>query len=128
MKNLNKSSSTKSFGILFFVFFFIIAIYPLKTSGEISLWFLLVSLIFLILGLSNSKILYPLKKYWLKFGMILGRITSPIILAFIFFLIVTPIGLLVRVFQKDILNLKFNNNQSYWIKKTDLKIKMKKQF
>jgi large-conductance mechanosensitive channel len=85
-------------------------------------------LIFLILGLLNSKILTPLNKIWFKFGIFLGKIISPLIMGVIFFLVVTPIGLIMRVFKKDLLNLKFNNNTSYWIENKGPKSKMKNQF
>ena len=86
------------------------------------------NILFLILGLLNSKILTPLNKVWFKFGILLGKIVSPIVMGIIFFLVVTPIGLLMRIFKKDLLNLKFNKNNSYWIKKTEPKSKMKNQF
>ena len=123
-----KISSNKSFGIVFFIVFFLISIYPLVNSESIRIWSLIVSLIFLILGLINSKILTPLNKLWFKFGLFLGKIISPIIMAVIFFLVVTPIGFLMRIFGKDVLNLKYNSNKSYWIKKSGPKSKMKNQF
>ena len=83
---------------------------------------------FLILGLTNSIILTPLNRLWFKFGIFLGKIVSPIILGTIFFLIVTPTGLLLRLFGKDVINLKYNNNNSYWIEKTGPKSNMKDQF
>ena len=123
-----KISSNRSFGIVFFVVFLLIAFYPLINSGEIRIWSVLISLIFLILGLLNSKILAPLNKLWFKFGIFLGKIISPIIMGIIFFLVVTPIGLLMRLLGKDLINLKYNNNKSYWIEKNGPKSKMKNQF
>tara|TARA_B100001175_G_scaffold90160_1_gene76005 strand:+ start:494 stop:877 length:384 start_codon:yes stop_codon:yes gene_type:complete len=123
-----KISSNKSFGFVFFVVFFIIAIYPLINEGELRVWSLVVSLVFLILGLMNSKILFPLNKIWFKFGIFLGKILSPIIMGIIFFLVVTPIGLIMRLLGKDVINLKYNNNKSYWIEKKGPKSKMKNQF
>ena len=123
-----KISSNRSFGIVFFIVFLLIAFYPLIYSGEIRIWSLIVSLIFLILGLINSRILTPLNKLWFKFGIFLGKIISPIIMGIIFFLVVTPIGLIMRFLGKDVLNLKFNANKSYWIEKTGPKSKMKNQF
>ena len=110
-----KISSNRSFGIVFFIVFLILALYPLIKNGNISIWFLSISLIFLGLGLINSKILSPLNKLWSKFGIFLGKIISPIIMGIIFFLVVTPIGLLMRLLGKDLINLKYNNNKSYWI-------------
>jgi len=123
-----KISSNRSFGIVFFVVFLIIASYPLIIEGNLRVWSLITSLIFLILGLLNSKILTPLNKIWFKFGILLGKIISPIVMSVIFFLVVTPIGILMRIVKKDLLNLKINNNKSYWIEKTEPKSKMKNQF
>ncbi|MDC1154146.1 SxtJ family membrane protein [Candidatus Pelagibacter sp.] len=123
-----KIGSNRSFGIVFFAVFLIIAIYPLINSGELRLWSLIISIIFLVLGLVNSKILNPLNKFWFKFGIFLGKIISPFVMGIIFFLVVTPIGLLMRLLNKDLLNLKFNNSHSYWIEKTEPRSKMKNQF
>ena len=123
-----KISSNRSFGIVFFVVFFLIALYPLIHNEEIRIWSLIISIIFLILGLINSRILNPLNKLWFKFGILLGKIVSPIIMGIIFFLVVTPIGFIMRILGKDLLNLKFNTNKSYWIEKTGPKSKMKNQF
>ena len=123
-----KISSNRSFGIVFFIVFLVIALYPLAHSEEIKVWSAIISLIFLVLGLFNSKILNPLNKLWFKFGIFLGKIISPLIMGIIFFLVVTPIGLIMRLLNKDLLNLRFNNNGSYWIEKTEPKSKMKNQF
>ena len=123
-----KISSNRSFGIVFFIVFLLVAIYPIFKNGDIRLWSLLVSSIFLILGLINSNILTPLNKIWFKFGIFLGKIISPVIMGIIFFLVVTPIGFIMRLMGKDVLSLKFNNNKSYWIEKTGPKSKMKNQF
>ncbi|WP_440690258.1 SxtJ family membrane protein [Candidatus Pelagibacter sp. HIMB1782] len=123
-----KIGSNRSFGIVFFVVFLIIATYPLINGDELRLWSLIISIIFLFLGLINSKILNPFNKLWFKFGIFLGKIISPLVMGIIFFLVVTPIGLLMRLLNKDLLNLRFNNNGSYWIEKTEPKSKMKNQF
>ncbi len=123
-----KISSNKSFGIVFFLVFLLIALYPMINSGEPRLWSLGISAIFLILGLLNSKILNPLNKIWFKFGILLGKIISPLVMIIIFFIVVTPIGLLMRILKKDLLNLKFQNTDSYWIEKIEPKSKMKNQF
>jgi len=123
-----KISSNRSFGIIFFVVFLLIGLYPLTYDGDIRIGFVIISLIFLVLGLLNSKILTPLNKLWFRFGIFLGRIISPIIMGIIFFLVVTPTGLIMRVFGKDLLNLKYNKNKSYWIEKNGQKSKMKNQF
>ena len=124
-----KLGSNRSFGIVFFIVFLLIAIYPLINQGEIRIWSLIISFLFLFFGLLNSKILTPLNKLWFRFGLFLGKIISPIIMGVIFFLVVTPIGLLMRFFGKDVLNLKLNKKKSsYWIEKVGPKSKMKKQF
>ena len=123
-----KIGSNKSFGIVFFIVFLIISLYPILNDGSLRLWSLIISIIFLILGLMNSKILSPLNRLWFKLGIILGKIISPIVMGIIFFFVVTPIGYLMRLFKKDVLNLKFNDNKSYWIEKNGPKSKMKNQF
>ena len=129
MANKNiKISSNRNFGIVFFVVFLIIAIWPLLNSEPIRIWSLLIAIIFLFLGIINSKILTPLNKIWFKFGIFLGNFISPIVMAIIFFFVVTPIGILMKVFKKDLINLKKNNDKSYWIIKKDIKSKMKNQF
>ena len=123
-----KIGSNRSFGIVFFIVFLIISLYPIIYNGDLRSWSLVVSLIFLILGLINSKILTPLNKLWFKFGIFLGKIISPLIMGIIFFLIVTPIGFFMRMLGRDLINLKYNKSDTYWIKKTGLKSKMKNQF
>ena len=123
-----KISSNRSFGVVFFIVFLLIALYPVINNEEIRVWSLIVSLIFLVLGLLNSKILNPLNQIWFKFGVLLGRIISPFIMAIIFFFVVTPIGLIMRTLGKDILNLRYNTKKTYWIEKTGPKSKMKNQF
>ena len=121
-------SSNRSFGIVFFIVFLLISFYPLLKNENISTWSLIISLVFLILGLVKSKILSPLNRLWFKFGLLLGKIFSPLIMGTIFFVVVTPIGLLMRLFNKDLLNLKLNKKKSYWIKKDGHESKMKNQF
>ena len=129
MKNLPKLPSNRNFGIVFFLVFLIISLYPLTFNQGLAKWALVISIIFLALGLINSKILTPLNRLWFKFGIFLGRIISPIIMALIFFLVVTPIGLIMRLLRKDLLNLKYNKKtKSYWIEKNGPKSKMKNQF
>ena len=123
-----KIGSNRSFGIVFFIVFLIIAIYPLIHSGDVRLWSVIISIIFLVLGLLNSKILTPLNRLWFKLGIFLGKIISPIIMGIIFFLVVTPTGLIMRLLGKDVLNLKYNKNKSYWIEKNSPKSRMKNQF
>ena len=128
MEKKIKVSSNKSFGIVFSIFFLLISIYPLLNNNPIYYWSLFVSFIFLVLGLMNSKILSPLNLLWFKFGILLGKIVSPVVMGIIFFLVVTPISIILKIFGKDVLNLKFNNNKTYWIVKDGPKSNMKKQF
>ena len=123
-----KIGSNKSFGIVFFVVFLLIALYPLLNDENIRIWSLIISFIFLLLGIFNSKVLSPLNKVWFKFGILLGKVISPIVMGLVFFLVVTPTGILMKIFRKDLLSLKFNNNKSYWIEKKGPKSKMKNQF
>jgi len=127
-ENKIKIGSNRSFGIVFFIVFFIISLFPLLKGNDIRIWSLLVSLIFLVLGLINSNILSPLNKLWFKFGLLLGNFISPIVMGLVFFLVVTPTGLFMRFIGKDLLNLKKKNVKSYWIDKTGPKSKMKNQF
>ena len=128
MKNELKLPSNRSFGLVFFVVFFIIAIWPIFYGNDFRYWSLTLSIIFLVLGALNSKILKPLNILWMKFGLLLGKIISPIILGMIYYLVVTPISLLLKIFGKDILNLKRNNSKSYWIEKDNNENSMKNQF
>ncbi len=123
-----KISSNRSFGIVFFIFFLAVSLWPLTNGENIRLSFLTISIIFLILGIVNSKILAPLNKLWFKFGLFLGKIASPIVMGVIFFFVVTPTGIIMRLMRKDLLNLKKNNSNSYWIEKKNENSSMKNQF
>lgn len=127
-KNQIKKPTNRNFGIVFFIVFLFIACYPLTKSNDIKIWSLLIAIIFLILGLLNSKFLTPLNNIWFKFGLLLGKIISPLVMGVIFFFVVTPIAILMRLLGKDLLNLKINKKNSYWIQKTEPKSKMKNQF
>ena len=123
-----KISSNRSFGIVFFIFFLFIGLYPILNNNSIRFWSLAIAILFLILGILNSNYLSPLNKIWFKFGIFLSKFISPLIVGLIFFFVVTPIGFLMKMLKKDLLNLKFNKDNSYWIEKTELKSKMKNQF
>ena len=127
MKKKIKISSNKSFGIVFFVFFFAVALYPLINGDELKFWSLILSFVFLVLGLINSSILTPLNLLWFKFGMLLGKYISPIIMAIVFFCVVTPTGLIMKILRKDLLNLKKKDKKSYWIERKS-RSEMKNQF
>ena len=123
-----KISSNRSFGIVFFIVFLLIALYPLLKGSDLRIWSLVISFVFLVLGLINSKILTPLNRLWFKFGLLLGKFISPLIMGIIFFIVVTPIGIIMRLLKKDLLNLKYNKKETYWINKSGPKSKMKNQF
>jgi len=126
---MKSQSSNRSFGLLFFIVFLTIGLWPLKNGDNLNLYFSITSLIFLILGLVNSKLLSPLNKAWIKFGEILGLIIAPIVMAFVYFIFLTPVSLVVRVFGKDLLRVKFNKKiDSYWIKRKKNLGPMNKQF
>jgi hypothetical protein len=122
-------SSNRSFGLVFFVVFLIIGLWPLLDEGQFKIWSLFFSLFFLVLGLLNSKLLTPLNLLWTKFGILLGNVFAPIVMSFIFFLVVTPIGLLMRIMGRDLLRTKYNKSgKSYWIKREKRITKMNQQF
>ena len=123
-----KLPTNRNFGIVFFVVFFLIGVWPILKEGELRYWSIIVSLIFLILGLFKSKLLTPLNKLWYKFGILLGNFIAPIIMGFVYFLVVTPIGILMRLLGKDLINLKLNKKKTYWIEKKEIKTSMKNQF
>ena len=124
-----EKSTNRSFGLVFFIVFLIIGLWPLAHDGSVRFWSLIIASIFLFLGILNSKILTPLNVLWSKFGELLGIVIAPIVMGIIFFLVVTPTGLIMRMFGKDLLRNKFQiNNESYWIKKEKNKSSMKKQF
>ena len=129
MKNNDiKIGSNKSFGIVFFIVFLIIALYPMLKGQDLRLWSLIISFIFLILGMINSSILTPLNKIWFKFGILLGNIISPIVMAIVFFVVVTPTGIIMKILRKDLIGLKKNNKNTYWIEKKTKMTSMKNQF
>tara|TARA_B100000945_G_scaffold7417_1_gene6079 strand:- start:1103 stop:1480 length:378 start_codon:yes stop_codon:yes gene_type:complete len=125
---MEKISSNKSFGILFCIVFGLIAAWPIINGGQLRLWPIPFAIIFLFLGLINSKLLNPLNVAWVKFGEILGKIIAPIVMLLVYFLILTPIGLFMRLIGKDLLNLKFTKENSYWINRQKKMGTMKRQF
>ena len=127
IKNI-KIGSNKSFGIVFAVVFGLIAFWPLIKGNDIRIWALIISIIFLVLGLINSKILTPLNRLWFKIGIFLGNFIAPIVMGIIFFLVVTPTGIIMKLLGKDLIKLKKNNEKSYWIEKKNIKSRMKNQF
>lgn len=126
---MKSQSSNRSFGLLFFVVFLILGLWPLKNSLDLNLYLISISAVFLILGVTNSKILSPLNKLWIKFGEILGMVIAPLVMALVYFIVLTPVSLIVRIFGKDLLGLKFSKKkESYWINRKKKRLLMKKQF
>ena len=123
-----KLPTNRNFGSVFFLVFLIISLFPLLKNENIRIWSIIIALVFLVLGLLNSKFLTPLNKIWFRIGIILGNFVSPIVMGMVFFAIVTPTSLIMRVFGKNLLNLKKENKKTYWIEKSKIKSKMKYQF
>jgi len=128
MQEKIKLPSNRNFGIVFSIVFLIIAIWPILNQNEIRIWSIIISFIFLILGLINSKFLSPLNKVWFKFGLILGSLIAPIVMGIVFFLVVTPTGLIMKALGKDLLGLKRNKNNTYWLEKDNSNNNLKNQF
>ena len=123
-----KKNSTKSFGILFFIVFFVIGVWPVFDSENLRLWSIILSFLFLISGLTNANFLNPLNKTWIKFGEILGKIIAPVVMFLIFFVLITPLSFVIRIFGKDLLKTRLSNETSYWIKREKDAGTMKRQF
>ena len=128
-KSKIKISSNRSFGLVFFVVFLAIALWPLKSGEEFRLWSLVLSIIFFILGVLNSKLLTPLNRLWFKLGMFLGSIVSPIVMGMVYFIVVTPTGVFMRLLGKDLLKTsKEKYTSTYWMKRNKQQSSMRKQF
>ncbi len=125
---MKSKTNNKGFGLLFFLVFILIGLWPLKSGQNLNIYFIIISLPFLILGIFNSKILTPFNKAWIKFGELLGRLIAPIVMALVYFFILTPISLIVRIVGKDLLQIKFSKDKSYWIKRKKDLGSMNKQF
>ena len=123
-----KLPTNKNVGTVFFLVFLIISLFPLLKNENIRIWSIIIALVFLVLGLLNSQILTPLNRIWLRFGILLGILVSPIIMSIVFFAVVTPISFMMKLFNKNLLTLKKDNKNSYWINSSKIKSKMKNQF
>ena len=123
-----KLPTNRNFGLVFFIIFLFISLYPLLKNENIRYWSLTISLTFLILGIINSKLLTPLNKAWIKFGIFLGKIMTPIVMGLIFFLVVTPTYIILKIIGKDVLKHKKNKSETYWLTKEEAKSTMKDQF
>ena len=124
-----EQSSPKSFGIVFSIVFLIVALYPLINSEGLRIWALVVSIIFFLLAFLAPKILVLPNKLWFKFGLLIGSIVAPIVMAFVYFVTVLPTGLIMRLLGKDLLKQKLDKNaKSYWVKRSEPMGSMKNQF
>ena len=123
-----RASANRNFGLTFFIVFLLIGIWPLTDFGQVRIWSLIISVIFLTLGIINSRLLSPLNYIWIKFGELLGRIVSPVVMGIVFFIVITPIGFCMRLMGKDLLKTKFSKKNSYWISRDKNVGSMKKQF
>jgi hypothetical protein len=112
-----KTASDRSFGLVFACVFALIGTsMALGSPGRAYPWFLLAAALFLAAAVFAPGILAPLNKVWTRFGLLLHRIVSPIVLGVIFYLVVMPIGLAMRLLGKSPLPLRFDRNAtSYWI-------------
>ena len=128
MQEKIKLPSNRNFGLVFFTVFLLIALWPILNNNDLRIWSLIVSLVFLVFGSLNSKLLTPLNKLWFKFGILLGNIIAPIIMGIIFFLVVTPTGLIMKILKKDLLKLKNNNSDTYWLEKDNSNNSLRNQF
>jgi hypothetical protein len=129
MRTLNNITRKDNitFGIIFSILFLIVGLYPLKSTGDLNIWSLFLCLLFLIITIISPNLFTILNKLWIKFGFLLGKIISPIVMGLVFFFVVTPIGILVRIFKKDLMGLK-RGASSYWVNRKDKVQSMKKQF
>ena len=123
---INKKNNI-TFGIFFFIFFFVIGLYPLISVGVIRIWSVVLSLVFLIITITRPNLFTFLNRSWIQFGIILGKIISPIVMGLVFFFVVIPSGIIVRILKKDVMSLK-RGTSSYWINREDKLQSMKKQF
>ena len=124
-----EQSSEKSFGVVFSIVFLIVALYPLINSEGLRIWALVVSIIFSLLAFLAPKILVLPNKLWFKFGLLIGSIVAPIVMAFVYFVTVLPTGLIMRLLGKDLLKQKLDKNaKSYWVKRSEPMGSMKNQF
>ena len=123
-----KKSSEKSFGIVFSAVFLIVSLWPVLDGNQIRLPWLIVSAILLILSFLKPVLLKPFNLLWMKLGALLGKVVPPIVMLVIFFVIVTPIGIVLKIFKKDLLGLNFSDHKSYWLKRKTNITTMDKQF
>ena len=125
-----EQSSEKSFGVVFSIVFLIVSLFPpLINSEGLRIWALVASIIFFLLAFLAPKVLVLPNKLWFKFGLLIGSIVAPIVMAFVYFVTVLPTGLIMRLLGKDLLKQKLDKNaKSYWVKRSEPIGSMKNQF
>lgn len=122
-------SNERSFGIVFTIFFVILSIYPIINKETINVFFLVISIIFFMITIIRPQLFYFLNKIWFKFGILLGKIVSPLVMGIIFYLTVTPTGIIMRLLGKDLLKKKLEiKEKTYWVKKNKYSGSLKNQF
>ncbi len=113
-----KGSSDRSFGLVFTAVFTLIGLWPLLSGEGVRWWSLAVALIFAALAIARPSALAPLNRLWTRFGLMLNRIVSPLVMGLLFYLIITPFALIMRAVGKDPLRLEFDPGaESYWIER-----------
>ena len=127
LKSHHKLPSNKTFGLFFSVIFFLIYGWLFFRYQNNQVWLVILGVFFLVLGLLNSKLLSYPNLFWMKLGYFLGLIISPLIMGIIFFLVITPINILMKIFQKDIIGLK-KKGDSYWKNRNEKIKNMRNQF
>ena len=126
---MKSKENNKGFGLQFFIVFLLIGLWPIIKGDSPRILFFPIALVFLILGLMNAKILTPLNRSWIKLGEILGKVIAPIVMAIVYFVVLTPLSFLIRISGKDLLKVKFSNKiNTYWIKIIKDLCPMSKQF
>jgi len=125
----DSKSTNRSFGIVFSIVFLIVSLYPLMDSKGLYLWALIVSAIFILLAFVAPQTLAIPNKLWLRFGVLLGSIIAPIVMALVYFVTVLPTGIVMRLLGKDLLKQKLDKSaKSYWIERKESIGSMKNQF
>ena len=121
--------SNKNFGMTFSIVFFILFIFFYDVSKLFFIILLSLSIIFLILGLNNSELLSKPNKYWNRFGILLGTIIAPIVMSVVFYLVLVPIGIFMKIIKSNYLDIKIDKNlHTYWKNKDNSKFNFDDQF
>jgi Saxitoxin biosynthesis operon protein SxtJ len=113
-----RASSDRVFGLVFSVFWSVVALAPLTKGGPIRVWAMTLSAAFLVSGLVRPTVLGPLNRVWQTFGQLLQKLTNPIVMAVLFFSTIVPFGLIIRLLKRDALRLRWDKDSAtYWIRR-----------